>query len=151
VPEEKFARPRNHRVNSRKIYPLTHGIPTFLQEPIYLYLHHSIRPHEVKTAKVRSLIIGFSINTWCRKSGFDLKLQVKIPIPTCLGRPTRFLFGILPQKKKAPWRVVFFKAGWNQPGISGSSGEKKCLPIGPTWYIWIHMINMIQNDLLPSL
>jgi hypothetical protein len=90
--------------------------------------------------------IGFLHQHLAEKSGFDNKLRVKMPTPTYLGRPDQVSLSDI-FVKKAPWRMVFFKADRNQPGISGSCREKSCWSVGPTGCIWTHMI---KNDILPS-
>jgi hypothetical protein len=52
APKEKFGRPGNHRVNSRKKYQLTPKIRTLSQVPTHLYPPHFISAQEAKTAKV---------------------------------------------------------------------------------------------------
>jgi hypothetical protein len=55
-------------------------------------------------------IIRFLDQYLVKKFGFYFKLQVKIPIPTCLGRPDQVSLWALTAKKDVLEGGFFFKA-----------------------------------------
>jgi hypothetical protein len=73
APKEKFGRPGNHRVNSRKKYQLTPKICTLSQVPTHLYPPHFISAQEAKSAKMAQYPVTDDMSREYRKSEIESK------------------------------------------------------------------------------
>jgi hypothetical protein len=101
APKEKFGRPGNHCVNSRKKYQLTPKIHTLSQVSTHLYPPHFISAQEAKTAKVAQYPVTDEMvqNLVTSSQCYMMCLQLNLDF-FCLLHATFFSRNSEPCKKK---------------------------------------------------